>query len=163
MTRWLSLLPLMATLLATWLLLVESASFGALLVGGVLSLAGAWVWALLDPPRTRLRRPLAALRLAFVVFVEIVRSNNAVAKIILYPRRPCRRTSGFVLIPLDMHNSYGLTALACIVTATPGTIWTEYDATRSTMLLHVLDLIDEEEWVRTIKERYEARLMEIFP
>lgn len=30
------------------------------------------------------------------------------------------------------------------------------------MLLHVLDLIDEDEWRRIIKERYEKRLMEIF-
>ena len=30
------------------------------------------------------------------------------------------------------------------------------------MLLHVLDLIDEEEWVRIIKDKWERRLMEIF-
>ena len=28
--------------------------------------------------------------------------------------------------------------------------------------LHVLDLVDEETWVRLIKDRYERRLMEIF-
>ena len=30
------------------------------------------------------------------------------------------------------------------------------------LLLHVLDLVDEETWVRLIKDRYERRLMEIF-
>jgi multicomponent K+:H+ antiporter subunit E len=30
------------------------------------------------------------------------------------------------------------------------------------MLLHVLDLIDETEWVQIIKQRYEKPLMEIF-
>ena len=55
-----------------------------------------------------------------------------------------------------------LAALACIVTATPGTVWVEYDSMRGTMLLHVLDLVDEKAWVRTIKNKWERRLMEIF-
>lgn len=29
-------------------------------------------------------------------------------------------------------------------------------------MIHVLDLVDEGEWVRTIKERYERHLLEIF-
>jgi multicomponent K+:H+ antiporter subunit E len=61
-----------------------------------------------------------------------------------------------------MRDPYGLAALACIITATPGTVWVEYDSAQGTMLLHVLDLVDEEEWVRIIKDRYERRLMEIF-
>ncbi len=65
-------------------------------------------------------------------------------------------------ILLDMRNPYGLAALACIITATPGTVWVEYNSADNTLLLHVLDLIDEEQWVRIIKERYESRLMEIF-
>ncbi|MFC7544175.1 Na+/H+ antiporter subunit E [Siccirubricoccus deserti] len=67
-----------------------------------------------------------------------------------------------MLIPLDMRNPYGLAALACIVTATPGTVWVEYDSTRSTMLLHVLDLIDEAQWRQIIKDHYERPLMEVF-
>ena len=29
-------------------------------------------------------------------------------------------------------------------------------------MIHVLDLVDESEWIRTIKDRYERRLLEIF-
>ena len=72
------------------------------------------------------------------------------------------KSSGFVRVPLDMRDPYGLAALACIVTATPGTVWVEYDSAEGAMLLHVLDLVDKEEWVRIIKDRYERRLMEIF-
>ena len=110
---------------------------------------------------TRYRVTHVALELAWTVLVEVVRSNNAVARVILAPGRR-ELKSGFVHVPLDMRDPYGLTALACIVTATPGTVWVEYDSAKGTMLLHVLDLIDEEEWVRIIKDRYERRLMEIF-
>ena len=47
-------------------------------------------------------------------------------------------------------------------TSTPGTIWLNYDAAKGTLLLHVLDLVDETVWIRTIKGRYERLLMEIF-
>ena len=161
MRRWLPFPLLTVALLVLWLLLTGSVAPGAVVLGGVLALGAGKALTALDPPKSRFRRPRAALRLALVVLAEIVRSNNAVARIILRPVARHRR-SGFVRIPLDMRAPYGLTALACIITATPGTLWVEYDTSDNTMLLHVLDLIDEEEWVRIIKDRYETRLMEIF-
>ena len=161
MRRWLPYPVLTAALLIMWLLLNESVAPGSLVLGGALALGASWALVALDPPKARFRHLRAALELARVVLIEIVRSNNAVARIILRPRAR-DRTSGFVRIPLDMRDPYGLTALACIITATPGTIWVEYDSARSTVLLHVLDLVDEEEWVRIIKDRYERRLMEMF-
>ena len=61
-----------------------------------------------------------------------------------------------------MRDPYGLATLACIVTATPGTIWTGLAPDGAVLTIHVLDLQDEEAWVRTIKDRYERPLMEIF-
>lgn len=161
MSRWFPFPLLCAALLAMWLLLQGSVTPGAILLGLTLALGAVWALTVLNPPRATLRRPQALFRLLWVVFVEVVRSNNAVARIILRPR-PGERTSGFVHIPLDMRAPYGLTALACIITATPGTVWVEYDSSDNSMLLHVLDLIDAEEWVEIIKGRYEKPLMEIF-
>jgi multicomponent K+:H+ antiporter subunit E len=152
---------LTAALLIMWLLLNESVALGSLLLGGVLAFGASRALVALDPPPARFRRLRTGLGLAWVVLVEIVRSNNAVARIILRPRAR-DRTSGFVRIPLDLRDPYGLAALACIITATPGTVWVEYDSARSTMLLHVLDLVDEETWIRIVKDRYERRLMEMF-
>ncbi|HLW29018.1 MAG TPA: Na+/H+ antiporter subunit E [Kiloniellales bacterium] len=158
--RWLPFPLLTAALILTWLLLNESLSPGAILLGTLLALIVSRLVVRFEIPRSRIIRPISALKLACNVLVEIVRSNNAVARIILMPNK--RYRSGFVLIPLDMRNPYGLTLLACIITATPGTLWVEFDSKEHAMLLHVLDLIDEDEWRRIIKERYEKRLMEIF-
>lgn len=161
MTRFLSY-PMMAlALMAAWLLLALSIAPGSLLLGAALGIAGSAVLALLLVPRTRLRRLYRLPGLLLLILAEIVRSNNAVARIILAPRAHRTRRSGFVRIPLDMRNPYGLAALACILTATPGTVWVEYDTAERTMLMHVLDLIDEEEWVRIVKEKWERRLMDI--
>lgn len=155
--------PLMAlSLLVLWLLLNGSISPAAFLLGAVLALAGSGALAALMMPRAHLRRLLSVPGLLLSVLMEVVRSNNAVARIILRPGNAPGRRSGFVRIPLDMRSPYGLAALACILTATPGTVWVEYDSSDGVMLLHVLDLIDEEAWVRIVKDRWERRLMEVF-
>ena len=65
-------------------------------------------------------------------------------------------------IPLDLRDPYGLAALACIITSTPGTFWVELRSGDGMLMIHVLDLIDESEWIQTIKGRYERLLLEIF-
>lgn len=155
--------PLLALfLLVAWLLLMGSASPGAVLLGALLAMGGSLALASLAAPRARLRRLAVLPGLLRDVLVEVARSNNAVARIILQPVTGRAWRSGFVRIPLDMRDPYGLAALACILTATPGTVWAEYDAEEGIMLLHVLDLIDEAEWIRIVKEKWERRLMEIF-
>jgi multicomponent K+:H+ antiporter subunit E len=143
-----------------WLLLNETVAPGPALVGLVVAVIGGWALALLDPGRPRLRRPGVALRLAGTVLVDIARSNLAVARIIL--RRGKDREAGFIRIPIALRDPQALAVLACILTATPGSAWVEFDAEEGWLLLHVLDLGDEEEWVRLVRDRYEQPLMEIF-
>jgi len=160
--RWVRHPVLALSLLLMWLLLAMSISPGAILLGIALAVLGCAAAVALALPRTRLSRLPAIPLLLWDVLVEIVRSNNAVARIILGRSTLAGRRSGFVRIPLEMRSPYGLAGLACIVTATPGTVMVDYDATDGAMLLHVLDLVDEEIWVRTVKDKWERRLMEIF-
>jgi multicomponent K+:H+ antiporter subunit E len=152
---------LSASLLAMWLLLNQALSLGHGLLGGVLALAGGWAFALLQSRKPRIRHPLAIIRLSVLVLADIVESNIAVARIILGLGAE-RRTAGFVNIPLELNDPYGLAVLACIITSTPGTLWVNFDSAKGLLMIHVLDLINEDEWVRKIKGRYERPLMEIF-
>jgi multicomponent K+:H+ antiporter subunit E len=155
--------PLLALgLFATWLLLSGSISAGDVLVALVAALAIPQVMRLLEPDRSGVRSPGAVLRLASYFAVDVVRSNYAVATIIL-GRRKRQRVSGFIHVPLDLRNRYGLAVLAIIVTSTPGTLWVQYDRPSGRLLLHVLDLVEEQDWIDLIKGRYERLLLEIFP
>ena len=100
--------------------------------------------------------------LLLVVFWDIVRSNVAVARIVLGLVGSREVRSGFVQIPLDLRDRTALAVLAAIVTSTPGTVWAGLSPDRATLTLHVLDLEDEGQWIQTIKQRYERRLMGIF-
>ena len=159
-----ALLPfplLSASLLIAWLLLNQTVSPGQILLGALLALLGGWTMKALLPPQARIRRPFSMVRLFFLVLTDIIRSNFTVASIILGPRHR-HVTSGFVNIPLDLRAPHGLAVLGCIVTATPGTLWVDYNAATGVLMIHVLDLVDESAWIRTIKGRYERLLLEIF-
>jgi multicomponent K+:H+ antiporter subunit E len=154
--------PLLSlVLLILWLLLNQSVSAGHVILGSVIAVLASWAMAALRPQRPRIRRPGAALRLAGMVVIDILRSNLAVGRIIVGSREP-GVNAGFMTIPLELRSRHGLAVLSIIITSTPGTIWMNYDAAKGTLLLHVLDLVDETVWVRTIKGRYERLLMEIF-
>lgn len=148
-------------MLMTWLLLNQSVSPGHILLGTAFAIFGGWMLLPLQPPRGKIPPPGAVIRLAFVVLADVVRSNLTVARIILGPRHR-RLTSGLINIPLDLRNRYGLAILACIITATPGTLWVNFNPGSGILLIHVLDLIDEKTWIKTVKGRYERLLMEIF-
>ena len=156
--------PLLSTsLLLMWLILNDSMAAGDVLMGLLIGLAGGAVHERLEPGGGKPGKvlvPCAAL--GWLVLVDIVRSNLAVLRITL--RLPVRRrVAGFLSIPLELRDPRGLAVLAGIVTATPGTSWAHYEGATNVLTLHVLDLVDEEEWVRQFKDRYERRLMEIFP
>lgn len=153
--------PLLAAFLFTmWMVLGSSYSLGRIVTGAIIAIGGAWAMTALQLDSPRLRRPMAVLRLLGVVTIDILRSNIAVARIILYEPRP--HAPRFMVIPLDLRAPAGLAVLGCIITATPGTIWSDYDRKANLLLIHILDLIDEDEWIRIIKGRYERLLMEVF-
>lgn len=160
MSRFLPYPVLTAALLLMWLLLT-SFSAGHFLLGAVIATGASRVMAALQPSKPRLRRWQLIPQLFAIVLFDILRSNIAVASIIIQGRRR-DRVPGFVAIPLELRDETGLAVLACIITSTPGTAWIEYAPDSGILLIHVLDLVDEKEWVALIKSRYESRLMEIF-
>ncbi|MBA4141742.1 MAG: Na+/H+ antiporter subunit E [Nitrosospira sp.] len=161
MKRWPSLSLFTVALFAIWLLLNDSLAPGQVLLGLVMTITVSLATAAMLRSRARPHHLLVAIRLFFVVFIDSVRSNIAVARIILGPAKG-HFNSGFMKIPIDMRDSYGLTVLACILTAIPGTVWAGLSADGELLTIHVLDLHDEEAWIQTIKYRYERPLMEIF-
>lgn len=144
-----------------WLLLNQTVAPAQIALGVLLSLALAWASSTLRPLRARVQRLDIAALLLLVVLKDIVRSNIAVARIVLGFRasKPC---TGFLEIPLELRDPHGLAALAAIITSTPGTVWAGLSPDGSVLTLHVLDLKTEGEWIELIKHRYERPLMRIF-
>lgn len=147
-------------LLVLWLVLQQSAGLGHILLGGFVAIAVSMAASAIIPERIVVRRPLKLIQLFVVAGLDIIRSNLAVMSVLFHPRP--NPTAGFIEMELTLKNPFALAILACILTSTPGSAWLEYDRARSTVLIHVFDLVDEEEWVATVKRRYETLLLEIF-
>lgn len=161
MRRWLPYPAISAFLFAAWLLLNQSIAAGHLLLGGVLAVVLPALLRRLDLPAPRICNHHLLVVLLGRVAWDIVRSNLSVFLIILSGRSR-EVTSGFVRVPLLLTNGYGLAILACIITSTPGTLWISYEAEERVLLIHVFDLVDEEGWIRTVRDRYERPLREVF-
>ena len=143
------------------LLLSASVAPPSLVLAALIAILAPQIMRALGTEPVRLRKPASVLGLAGRVAVDVLRSNWAVSQIIL-GRRRVDRVSGFIHVPLDLKDRYGLAVLAIILTCTPGTLWVEYEPRSGLLLLHILDLVDEDVWIDLVKNRYESRLMEIF-
>lgn len=143
-----------------WLLLVNTLSFGHMLLG--------LFWAWLIPFTTHsfwpgvksLRRPWLALRLILTVIVDILVANWVVARMILRPA--IRLQPAFIILPLDVREDFTITLLASTISLTPGTVSADLSIDRGHLLIHALHVDDPAAAVAQIKQRYEAPLKEIF-
>lgn len=152
--------PLLTLSLFVMWILLTGFSPGHVFLGALVALLVARVMLTLRPEPPKIRFSMAMIKLAGIVIADIVRSNIAVGRIVLF--RPAGQQSGFMEFPTELRSPYALAVLAIIITATPGTLWLQHDAQRHRVLIHVLDLVDPDEWVTLIRDRYERLLMEIF-
>lgn len=159
MSRLLPFPLLSASLFGMWILLTGF-SPGHVFLAALISLTVPRVMLMLEVEKPRIRIGWPIVKLAGIVLADIFRSNIAVFRIVLFS--PPKRKSGFIQLPIELENRYALAVLAIIITSTPGTLWLQHDARSKLILIHILDLIDEEEWIALIKSRYEKLLMEIF-
>lgn len=161
MIRWLLPYPLMTASLIIFWMVLNSFSPGHLLLGTAVALVASRAMSSLRPVKPVFRRWWLLPKLIVIVLYDIIRSNLSVARIILFQKERNRK-SGFLNIALDMHDPMGLAVLSVILTSTPGSAWLEYNSSQGTLLLHVLDDVDDAVWTHVIKNRYEKLLMEIF-
>lgn len=154
--------PALAALIAAvWLLLLNSVTFGGLLVGLIVAIAVPQLTAPFWPDRPKIRFGWPVLEYLAVVIWDIVVANFHVAWLILFRSNASMR-SRWLVIPLEIRSPEAITALAGTISLTPGTVSADVSADGRALLVHALDAADPEAEVERIKQRYEARLMRIF-
>lgn len=153
--------PLLSvTLLLVWLLLNNTVAAGHVVLGAILALA---IPLAIEPFWRRekiFRRPQVLLKLVPLVLWDIVLANVTVAFLVLGPIS--RLKPRFIEVPLEVTHPFAISALASIVTMTPGTVSSEVSADRRHLLVHGLYVPDEAAMVAGIKSRYEAPVKALF-
>lgn len=160
--RWLPHPLLTGVLLLAWLWLNNTVHPGHILLGALLAVAIPYLTRHFWPEPIVVDRPLRVIQYVAIVTYDIVLANLQLALLILGP--VSRLRPAFVRVPLDLRTDFAVTMLASTVTLTPGTVSVDVEGdvvTGRRLVVHVLRCVDEQEMVRSIKERYERRLQEI--
>jgi multicomponent K+:H+ antiporter subunit E len=150
-----------AALVALWLVLARSASPGHILLGLGLGVAVPLLTSNLRPSTVHVRRPWVIVKFILRVGYDVLHGNVLIVRDLLAWRWRQPR-SAFVVIPLDLRDPLGMTALAMVTTVVPGTVWSELALDRSRLMLHVWNVDDKDAFVARYKARYETPIREIF-
>jgi multicomponent K+:H+ antiporter subunit E len=160
MKRWLPQPRTSLALFAFWLVLNGTIHPSHLLLAAVLAIIIP-LWTSRAAVATSYpKQILTAIVLGVIVLFDIVKSNIAVAKLILGSSSGLK--SVFVWVPLEIQDPYAKAALAAIITMTPGTLSADFSDDGQYLLVHALHVTDEAALVSEIKSRYELPLKEIF-
>lgn len=148
------------TLVSAWLLANNTLAPGsivfAVIVGVTIPLLTARFW----PEYPHVQSWPRLVRLTAIFLYDVVIANIRVAVLVLGPVRRLR--PAFLRIPLELTSPFTITVLASMISLTPGTVSSNLSGDRKTLLVHALDVGDEDDAVREIKQRYERGLLEVF-
>lgn len=157
---WLPTPLLSMLLLIVWLLMVRSVAFGHILLGGALAVAIPLVTHRFWDTQPNIKKPALLLCFALRLLGDIVVANLQVAWLILNPWR--RMRPHFIEYPLMLENRFTITLLANTISLTPGTVSANLRLDGKSLLIHALDVEDDDALIETIRERYERPLKEIY-
>ncbi|MFO7570876.1 MAG: Na+/H+ antiporter subunit E [Smithellaceae bacterium] len=153
--------PWLSTFLfLVWQLIMNDLSFANLLGGLFLAWGIPFITRVFWPDPPVLRRPGVLLRLVLRVLKDIAIANIQVAILILGPVRRLR--PAFIEYPLELRDRFAISALASIISLTPGTVSADIRDETHTLLIHGLDVACEQTLIDNIRNRYEKPLKEVF-
>jgi multisubunit Na+/H+ antiporter MnhE subunit len=149
-----------------WCLLVEEVSIAAFAVGYavgavVLVFSRRLTRAGTSSPRRAFQagKIVAFTKLAVYFIYELIVANLQVSWVIIRPR--LRVQPAIIRLPIELEHDLSITALANIISLTPGTLTVDVAADRKSLVIHCLNVDDTEQAKRAIKERIEAPLKEL--
>lgn len=152
---------LSALLVLIWMLLVNRFAWGSLVFAFIISIAVPALTEPYWPDRAKLRRPGKIPAYVLLVIWDIIVANMQVAMIILFKRNRNLQPA-WITVPLDLTSPEAITVLAGTITLTPGTVTADLSQNGHALLVHCLHAPEPEDVIVDIKNRYEARLKEIF-
>ena len=88
---------------------------------------------------------------------ELIKSNAIIAYDVLTPTHHMK--PGVIGIPIEAKTDLEITALANLITMTPGTLSLDISPDRKTLYVHAMYIHDPEELRRDIKENFEPRVL----
>ena len=135
-------------LLLLWIALWGEVSVANVLSGVLVVAIVSWLFAH-DRPRRYVMRPVPALRLLLHVLVSLVGSSVRVVFAVLFPTRE-RIATSVQSVALQQGSVLVGAVVANAITLTPGTMSLDLDESTLVLSVHVLGLVDPDEFRRDV-------------
>ncbi|MGA0148168.1 MAG: Na+/H+ antiporter subunit E [Ilumatobacteraceae bacterium] len=135
-------------LLLLWIALWGEVSVANVLSGVLVVAIVGWLFAH-DRPRRYVMRPVPALRLLLHVLVNLVGSSVRVVFAVLFPTRE-RIATSVQSVALQQGSVFVGAVVANAITLTPGTMSLDLDESTLVLSVHVLGLVDPDEFRRDV-------------
>jgi multicomponent Na+:H+ antiporter subunit E len=100
--------------------------------------------------------------LALLFFYELILSAWRVAVLVASPNMHSKLKPAIFAYPLTVTTDQQITLLANLITLTPGTLSVDVSEDRSVLFVHALEFVDKEAMIRSIRDGFEARIIEVF-
>jgi multicomponent Na+:H+ antiporter subunit E len=142
-----------------WALATGRLTSGTFLIGFMAGFATLLVMRRAIGTDVYVRKFNGAVRLLVLFLYELVKANIRIAYDIVTPTHYMR--PAILAIPLDARSDFEITLLANMITLTPGTLTLHVAEDRSVLYIHSVYTPDPERLRRTIKEGFEARILEL--
>lgn len=96
---------------------------------------------------------------AFYFLYELVKANLQVAAHVVTPK--FYMEPGIIKYPLDAKTDLEITLLANVITLTPGTLSLDVSDDRKVLYIHAMYVSDKDEFIDSIKNGFEKRILKI--
>ena len=160
--RWLMPHPLLTLILTVvWILLQNEFSAGMAVFGVILGIIIPWMTSIWWPDTPKGFRMGKMISYGVIVLWDIIVANIQVAWIVISVPN-AKLKPAWIVVPLKLKQPEAITMLAGTITLTPGTVSADLSDAGHSLLVHVLHTDDPDGVRDEIKNRYEARLLEIF-
>ena len=142
-----------------WMFLSGSYTFNNFLLGFLIGIGLVYLFKKVLPYSFYLKRVYKVIKLIVVFFIELMKANIDVSKIVLQPR--LKNQPGFFIYHTDLKHDWQIVLLSNLITLTPGTVVLGISDDRTKIYIHSIDFSTKEEEIESIKSSLEKVVREV--
>ncbi|HSJ66185.1 MAG TPA: Na+/H+ antiporter subunit E [Anditalea sp.] len=142
-----------------WVALTGTFTLEYFIFGFMLSYALMWIITTNRREDQYFKRGPKLVGFIFFFLYELVKANVQVAYDVITPRYYMK--PGIIRIPLHAKTDLEITLLANLITLTPGTLSLDVSDDKKVLYVHAMYVRDKDDFIRSIKNGFERRLLEI--
>jgi len=142
-----------------WAMLKDEVTFLNLVMGFLIGLVLLYVFRSALGAGCYTIRLWQVAKLTGFFLKEVVVANIVVVRQVLAPTLNIK--PGIIALPLDVKTDVQITLLASMISLTPGTLSMDVSEDRRFLFVHIFNIDDKDEIIRTIKGTFEKGILEV--